>query len=137
MHPVLQRVSRKSLAIREHQLPEFLANPSHPDLLWRAHAGTGALGHAPAGTQALVLGTGVVTAVPLLCFAYGARRLRLTTLGLLQYAAPTVQFALGVLVFHETFDAHRAQSFAFIWAGLAVYSVDALWSQRRMLRGAK
>jgi chloramphenicol-sensitive protein RarD len=99
-------------------------------LLWRAQAGTGALGNAPALTQGLVLCAGVVTAVPLLLFAYGARRLQLTTLGLLQYAAPIVQFALGVWFFHEVFDRARAQSFALIWAGLLLYTVEALWRQR-------
>lgn len=100
-------------------------------LLWRAAAGTGALGHAPALTQGLILCAGVVTAVPLLLFAYGARRLRLTTLGLLQYAAPTVQLALGVWVYRETFDRARAQSFGLIWIALALYTADALWQQRR------
>ena len=99
-------------------------------LAWRAHAGTGALGHAPAVTQGLILCAGVVTSIPLLLFAYGARRLRLTTLGLLQYVAPTVQFSLGLWVYHEAFDRARAQSFAFIWAGLALYTADTVWTQR-------
>lgn len=98
-------------------------------LLWRTHAGTGALGFAPGATQALVLTTGLVTAVPLLLFAYGARRLQLTTLGLLQYVAPTVQFALGLWYFAEPFSATRAQSFGLIWIGLALYTADA-WHQR-------
>ncbi|HEX2854600.1 MAG TPA: EamA family transporter RarD [Opitutaceae bacterium] len=100
-------------------------------LLWRAQQGAGALGHAPVGTQLLISTTGVVTAVPLLLFAYGARRLKLTTLGLLQYVAPTVQFAIAVLVYHEAFSHERAQSFALIWTGLAIYTVDALWQGRR------
>lgn len=99
-------------------------------LVWQAHAGTGALGQAPAVTQGLILCAGVVTSIPLLLFAYGARRLRLTTLGLLQYVAPTVQFMLGLWVYREAFDRARAQSFALIWAGLALYTADALWSQR-------
>lgn len=104
-------------------------------LLWRAQAGTGALGHAPALTQGLILCAGVVTSIPLLLFAYGARRLRLTTLGLLQYVAPTVQFTLGLWVYREAFDRARAQSFAFIWAGLALYTADALWTQRHRVTG--
>lgn len=95
-------------------------------LMWRTHQGTGALGFAPAGIQALVMTTGIVTALPLLLFAYGARRLRLTTLGFLQYAAPTVQFALGVWYFGEPFSAARAQSYGIIWIGLAIYTTDAL-----------
>jgi chloramphenicol-sensitive protein RarD len=100
-------------------------------LLWRHFAGTGALGHRDAVTQALVLSTGIVTAMPLLLFAYGVRRIRLSTLGLLQYITPTVQFALGVWVYHEAFSRERAMTFAFIWAGLALYTVDSLWSQTR------
>ncbi|MFI5337671.1 MAG: EamA family transporter RarD [Opitutales bacterium] len=99
-------------------------------LLWRAHEGGGALGHAPIAIQVWVLSTGAVTAIPLLYFAYGARRLRLTTLGLLQYVAPTAQFALGVWVFHEPFRAAQATSFVLIWAGLTVYTADVFQAFR-------
>jgi chloramphenicol-sensitive protein RarD len=105
-------------------------------LLWRVYEGTGALGHAAPLTQILVVSTGVVTAVPLLLFAYGARRLKLTTLGVLQYAAPTGQFALGILVYHERFTRERAQAFALIWTGLAIYTADAVWAGRRRPRRA-
>lgn len=100
-------------------------------LLVRAWQGGGALGHASAATQVLIASTGLVTTVPLLLFAYGARQLRLTTLGLLQYTAPTVQFALGILVYNEIFSRDRALSFALIWSGLAVYTLDTLWNKRR------
>lgn len=99
-------------------------------LLWRAVHGAGALGHAAVAVQWLVLSTGAVTAVPLLLFADGARRLRLVTLGLLQYVAPTAQFALGIGFYHESFTPARAQSFGLIWAGLALYTLDA-WRQTR------
>lgn len=100
-------------------------------LFWLHLAGTGALGRVDPVSQALVLSAGVVTSVPLLLFAYGARRIRLSTLGLLQYIAPTVQFALGVWVYHEAFSPQRAASFTFIWCGLALYTADNLWGQRR------
>ena len=100
-------------------------------LLWRAHTGEGALGHASATVQAYVLSAGVVTSIPLLLFAYGARRIPLTTLGLLQYLAPTVQFLIGLLVYREPFDAVRLQCYALIWAGLVLYSADSFWMQRR------
>ena len=102
-------------------------------LLWRAHTGAGALGRVDAWHQGLVLGTGVVTAVPLLLFADGAQRIRMTTLGLLQYLAPTVQFLIGLLLYHEAFDTQRLQAFALIWGGLALYSADSFWVQRRFL----
>jgi len=100
-------------------------------LLWRHHTGGGAFGRVDGPTHLLLLSSGVVTAVPLLLFAYGARRIRLSTLGLLQYLAPTVQLAIGVWVYHEAFARDRATSFALIWAGLALYTADNLWSQRR------
>jgi len=99
-------------------------------LLWQNLAGVGALGHANTTTQALVLSTGVVTAIPLLLFAYGARRIRLTTLGLLQYIAPTVQFSLGVLVFHETFTHDQGLAFGCIWFGLTLYTADNIRAAR-------
>ncbi len=69
---------------------------------------------------------GVVTATPLLLFAAAARRLQYSTLGLLQYIAPTIQFLLAVLVFGEPLTTAHLICFAFIWSGLAVYAVDGL-----------
>ena len=100
-------------------------------LIWRQSTGLAAFGHVNALSHALILGAGVVTAVPLVLFAYAAQRIRLSTLGLLQYIAPTVQFAIGVLVYHEIFSRHDAQSFALIWLGLALYTADNLWAQRK------
>ncbi len=102
-------------------------------LLWRAHTGDGALGHASLSVQLFVLSAGVVTAIPLLFFAYGAKRIRMTTLGLLQYSTPTVQFLIGLFVYHEPFDSTRFQAYSLIWCGLLIYSVDIFWSQRRPL----
>lgn len=102
-------------------------------LLWRAYTGEGALGHASATVQAYVLSAGVITSIPLLLFAHGARRIKLTTLGLLQYIAPTVQFLIGLLVYREPFDSARFQCYALIWAGLVVYSADSFWAQRHSL----
>lgn len=99
-------------------------------LLWRQHTGEGALGHVAPLKQVLVVSAGVITAVPLVMFAYAARRIRLSTLGLLQYITPTVQLMLGVLVYREPFPHERLIGFAFIWAGLTIYSVDSIWSQR-------
>ena len=79
-----------------------------------------------ARTLALLLATGVTTALPLLWFAAAAQRLKLSTLGLLQYMSPTLQLALGVFVFGETFTTAHAVAFAAIWAALALYSFDAL-----------
>jgi chloramphenicol-sensitive protein RarD len=102
---------------------------------WGAHAG-GAAHPAPAAvwgvrTYVLLGLAGVVTAVPLLWFAAAARRLRLATLGFLQYVAPTCQFLLAVFAYGEPFTRAHAVSFGLIWAALAVYSVDSLRAYRQ------
>lgn len=102
-------------------------------LLWWHHTGEGALGRVDLRLHLYILSVGVVTTIPLLLFAYGAQRIRLATLGLLQYLAPSVQFLIGWLVYREPFDAARLQAFSLIWCGLALYTVDAFWIQRRML----
>jgi chloramphenicol-sensitive protein RarD len=101
-------------------------------LLWQHVAGVGALGRVGAGSHALLLSAGVVTAVPLLLFSYGARRIRFSTLGLLQYITPTVQFAIGVWLYRELFSPERASAFGLIWCGLILYTVDNLWHQPRL-----
>ena len=105
-------------------------------LLWWHHTGAGALGRVDTWHQVLVLSVGVVTAIPLLLFAYGAQRIRLTTLGLLQYLAPTVQFLIGLLVYREAFDSARFQAYALIWCGLILYTSDSFWTQRKRLLGS-
>lgn len=98
---------------------------------WLAWRGGGALGHAPAGVEALILTSGFVTAVPLLLFADGARRLRLTTLGLLQYLVPTLQFLVGRVVFREPLAPDRLAAFVLIWSGLAIFCADLPRAARR------
>ncbi len=102
-------------------------------LVWRTYTGEGALGHVDVTRHILLLCVGTVTAVPLLLFAHGARSIRMTTLGLLQYISPTVQFFIGLLVYREPFDSAQFQAFALIWCGLALYSTDSFWTQRRLL----
>ncbi len=80
-------------------------------------------------TDAWLLGLGPATTVPLLLFAAAARRLSLTTLGLFQYVSPTIQFFLGIWLFHEPLTAGRLAGFACIWAALALYSFDG-WRRR-------
>lgn len=74
---------------------------------------------------------GPVTAVPLLLFASGARRVTLATLGLLQYIGPTIGFGLGVWLFHEPFDGGRLVGFVLIWSALVVYSAEGWWWLRQ------
>jgi len=74
----------------------------------------------------LILFSGLVTIVPLVCFAGAARRLRLATVGLLQYIAPTGQLLLAVLLFGEPFGADRIAAFVLIWLAVICYSMDSL-----------
>jgi chloramphenicol-sensitive protein RarD len=99
-------------------------------LLYREAIGSAAFGHAGVGTSLLLAGAGIVTAVPLLLFAAGARRVTLITLGILQYIAPTIQFLLGVLVYGEALSTGRLVGFCLIWVALAIYTVESI------LRGA-
>ncbi|MEO7494592.1 MAG: EamA family transporter RarD [Massilia sp.] len=82
-------------------------------------------------TRLLLIAAGPITAIPLLMFTAGARRIPLSLLGLLQYIAPTMQFLLGVWLFKEAFSAERAVGFAIIWGALALYAAEGLWRQRR------
>lgn len=99
-------------------------------LIWCAAAGTGALGHASLEIDALLIGSGPVTATTLFLFAYGARRIPLSTLGVLNYIAPSLQLACGVFVFHESFGRAHATGFALIWTALVLYAGDGLWRAR-------
>ncbi len=82
-------------------------------------------------TNLWLIGVGPLTAVPLLLFAAGARRISMTTLGLLQYIGPSIQFALGVWLFNEPFGGQRLIGFGLIWAALLVYSADGWRVSRR------
>jgi chloramphenicol-sensitive protein RarD len=100
-----------------------------PAILWLAFLelnGQGAFLHEPARLDLLMIAGGVVTAVPLVMFAYGARRVSMTALGFLQYIAPTVGLLLGVFVFREPFGPVQQVAFGCIWAALLVFTGDAL-----------
>jgi len=101
-----------------------------PALLWWTLGGSGAMARGDLALDAWLVIGGPLTALPLLLFAAGARRLPLATIGLLQYLSPTIQLALGVWVFHEPFDRARLAGFALIWAALLLYSLDG-WRRRR------
>jgi chloramphenicol-sensitive protein RarD len=79
----------------------------------------------------LLAGTAVITVVPLLCFAGAATRIPLSTLGLMQYVTPTLQFLLGILVFHEPMPAMRWMGFALIWLALVLYTAEMLGHRHR------
>jgi chloramphenicol-sensitive protein RarD len=104
-------------------------------IVWMTATGESTAWSNGAGHLLLLLLTGVVTAVPLLCFAGAANRISLTTLGLLQYLAPTLQLAIGVLWFDEPMGTVRWLGFSLVWLALAIFTVEAL--ARSDIRGRK
>ena len=98
---------------------------------WLSYTGDNAFINAPSDTTRLLLIlAGPITAIPLLLFASGARQIPLSILGLLQYLSPTIQFLLGVWLFHEAFSADRLVGFVLIWSALALFGGEGLWRSR-------
>jgi len=99
-------------------------------------AATGASNFASHGIDhsLLFMTTGIVTAIPLICFGAAAIRVSMVSLGLLQYLAPVIQFLLGVFYFHEDMPAGRWVGFTLVWIALVMFTVEAVNHQRRQLR---
>ncbi|MDQ0794638.1 EamA family transporter RarD [Streptomyces sp. B1I3] len=100
-------------------------------LLWLGARGDATFLAGGAGHGALLAATGLVTAIPLVCFGAAAIRVPLSVLGLLQYLAPVFQFALGILYFHEAMPPERWAGFALVWVALMLLTWDALRTARR------
>lgn len=100
---------------------------------WLVATGASSFGTEGAGHAALLVSTGIVTAVPLLCFGAAATRIPMVSIGLLQYLAPVLQFGFGVFYFGEEMPAGRWAGFALVWVALAVFTWDALHHRRRQL----
>jgi len=81
-----------------------------------------------AATDLLLAGTGIATSIPLILFAFGARRVRLVTLGFVQYVSPTFTFAIGTLIYREPLSSARLYTFACVWTAILLYTADALLS---------
>ncbi|RNC65089.1 MAG: EamA family transporter RarD [Desulfuromonadales bacterium] len=92
---------------------------------WLAHGGQSAFIAGPTRITVLLACAGALTSTPLIWFAAATKRLRLATIGLMQYVVPTLHFLLAVFAFGEPFTRTHLVSFAFIWAGLVLYSIDA------------
>jgi len=99
-------------------------------LLFEYGRGASVFGVVSWQLDALLVASGLLTAVPLVLFAFGVRRVPLTTIGLLQYMAPTLQLITALLVFKEPFTTVQAVGFGCIWLGLVVYAVDGVWRGR-------
>ncbi|MEV5968603.1 EamA family transporter RarD [Streptomyces sp. NPDC051921] len=100
-------------------------------LVWLGAQGESTFTSGGGGHAALLATTGVITAVPLVCFGAAAIRVPLSTLGLLQYLAPVFQFLLGVLYFHEAMPPERWAGFSLVWLALSVLTWDGLRTARR------
>ncbi|GAB1406805.1 EamA family transporter RarD [Thermomonas brevis] len=110
----------------------YLLPPVLVALLWMEATGQGGFGAGyGAWLSTLLVLSGIATALPLVGFAYAVRRISLTSVGILQYIAPTLQFLIGVFVLHEPFDRARLVGFACIWLALAVFAGEGLWRARR------
>ncbi|MDB5968853.1 MAG: Chloramphenicol-sensitive protein RarD [Hydrocarboniphaga sp.] len=92
--------------------------------------GTSVFGHYGLQLDLLLIASGLVTAVPLVLFAFGVRRVQLSTIGLLQYFAPSLQLLTALLVFKEPFTQVQAIGFSLIWLGLVIFAIDGLWRGR-------
>ncbi len=102
-------------------------------LVWLNSQGLLGFAQVDRSQQWLLAGTGLITVIPLLLFAAGVRRLALSTIGLMQYLAPTVTFLLAVFVYSEPFTIDHAVTFACIWTALVLFSWSG-WHQRRRAR---
>jgi chloramphenicol-sensitive protein RarD len=94
-------------------------------LYWHATATSAFVAGTPS-MRLTLMASGVVTCVPLLLFAAAARRLRLATVGILQYLSPTIQFFIAVFLFHEPLSTTKLVALGFIWTAVAIYAVDSL-----------
>lgn len=108
-----------------------LALPAFGYLTWLNAAGGAEFGHVSAWHTALIVASGVATAVPLLLFAASASRVPLIGLGIMQYVAPILQLAVGVLLFHEPMPPARLAGFALVWVALIIFTVDGIRGARR------
>lgn len=108
--------------------------PAFAFLVFYEINGTGAFGHLSFGKNLLLALAGVATSIPLLFFAYGARRIQLTTVGILQYIAPTFQFLIGLIIFKEEFTTNRLIGFSFVWLALIIYSTNNILQKRKNIK---
>ena len=111
----------------------FLVLPALGYIVVAEARGTGTFTSEGAGHAALLAGGGIATAIPLILFGTAAIRVPLTTIGLLQYLAPVLQFLIGVLIRGEAMPLSRLAGFALVWLALTVFTVDAIRALRRPL----
>jgi chloramphenicol-sensitive protein RarD len=104
----------------------LLSIPAGLTLLYLTHQGTSGFVSQGPWITLMLIGTGLVTSIPLLLFVFGAQRITMTAIGLMQYLAPTIQFLIGLLIFHEPFPAAKMIGFAIIWSALALFTIEGI-----------
>ena len=100
----------------------ILAGPALAYIIWLEATGRGHF-FVSAPQTALIMASGLVTAIPLMLYANGAKLLRLSTIGIMQYIAPSMIFVIAIFIFREPFDVYRMIAFGLIWLGLAIYTL--------------
>lgn len=119
----------ESLAFETAVLTPFAAGY----LWWLAAHGDSHFVSEGVGHTLLLMSAGIATAIPLICFGAAATRVSMVSLGLLQYLAPTIQFGLGLVVFHEDMTPGRWCGFLLVWSALAIFTTEAIAHRRRHL----
>jgi len=109
----------------------FMFIPAMLYLLFLEGNGAGSFGHGSTIKTILLISTGVVTAIPLVLFGAAAQKINLSTLGFIQYIAPTMQFLIGVFLYGESFTKDRLIGFGIIWFALVIFTIDSIASQRK------
>lgn len=105
--------------------------PAAVVLLWFEFKGTGAFLHTGSVQTLLMVGTGLVTTVPLLLFTYAAQKIPLSLLGILQYSAPTINLLLGIYLYQEGFPYSRMIGFVLVWSALALFMLEGVMFRAR------
>jgi chloramphenicol-sensitive protein RarD len=136
LYAVMKKLVRTEAAPGLFVETALVALPAAAVLAVAHSAGEGTFGNAGTGHALLLMSCGVATAVPLLLFAAAARRIPLSTVGLLQYLTPSMQLAIGVFVYDEPMPPARLAGFAIVWVALAVFTVDLLRHARASSRRA-
>ena len=101
-------------------------------LVTAQQSGDGVFLRAGTATDLLLIGTGLLTIVPLALFAAAVQRVPLSIVGILQYISPTIQFLIGILVFREAFSGAQFVGFALVWAAVVLFGVDGLLARRQV-----
>ncbi|MEU4238891.1 EamA family transporter RarD [Actinoplanes sp. NPDC026619] len=112
-----------------------LAVPALVYVAWLTTAGDAKFGHVSTSHTVLMVLSGIATAVPLLLFAAAANRVSMTGIGILQYVAPILQLAVGILIYHEPMPPARLAGFGLVWLALVIFTTDAIRQARKTRKG--